>query len=163
MNKINITFNGILGLLVAFATVFIMSFCSKDYTDWGKLRRAEIADRNAYLASHNITVEPKESGLYYIETEKGKGLKPTEGRTIKVNYKGTLLNGKVFDEGDTTTFIFKKNTLTEGFYEGVSYMRKGGKATLIVPSSLAYGPHGNPPSIPKYSTLIFEIELLNVQ
>ncbi len=164
MNLFGMKFNNKLVFLLAFAAMFIMNACKDDFTDWKKLREGEIADRNEYLAKNHITTKPKESGLYYIEVKKGSGLKPNEGRNVTVKYKGKFLNGEVFEESDSFSFPFGSQDIIKGWNEGIGYMRKGGKATLIIPSSLAYGPRGDQSgTIPKYSTLIFDIELLNVQ
>ncbi len=150
--------------ILAFITISVISSCKKDYIDWEKLRKAEIADRNKYLAEHNINVKPTETGLYYIETKKGTGLKPTTGRNVTVKYIGKLLNGKVIDSNDNFKFEFNMEKVIKGWDEGIGYMRKGGKATLIIPSKLAYGAYGDESAdIPKYSTLVFDVELINVQ
>ncbi len=148
--------------ILALISISVISSCKKDYIDWGKLREAEIADRNKYLADNNINVKPTSTGLYYIETKKGTGLKPREGLDVEVKYTGKFLNGKVFDSSDSFHFIFNTESVIQGWNEGIGYMRKGGKATLIIPSKLAYGAYGNA-TIPKYSTLVFDIELINVQ
>lgn len=121
-----------------------------------------------YIADSGIEVEPKESGLYYIETTPGKGPSPERGQTVKVHYKGTLLNGEVFDSsydrGEPLEFALGAGQVIRGWDEGIGYMKKGGKATLIIPSELAYGPQSPPGSIIQpYSTLIFEVELIDVK
>ncbi|MGI6291344.1 MAG: FKBP-type peptidyl-prolyl cis-trans isomerase [Bacteroidales bacterium] len=123
---------------------------------------------NAYIQRNNIKQKPTESGLYYIETLKGTGSKIDIGKTITINYTGKLLNGTVFDssleEGrEPLEFVLEEGRMIKGFTEGLLKMREKGKATLIIPSNLAYG-IGNPQSpIPPYATLIFDIEVLNVK
>ena len=123
---------------------------------------------NAYITRNNIKRKPTESGLYYIETKAGTGAKVDTGKTITINYTGKLLDGTVFDsslgEGrEPMEFVLQDGMMIKGFTEGLLLMKEKGKATLLIPSSLAYGP-GNPQSpIPPYSPLIFEIEILSVK
>ncbi len=119
-----------------------------------------------YLLHGNIKVKPTADGLYYIETKKGTGEKPQPGDMITVNYTGTFIDGKPFDSslerGEPFSFKFGVGDVIPGWDEGIAMMRKGGKAQLIIPSNLAYGSKGQGP-IPPYSTLIFDIELLDIQ
>ena len=118
-----------------------------------------------YLTENNITTEPKESGLYYIETETGTGLQPQQGDTVYVHYTGKLIDGTVFDTsegGNPFSFELGVGYVIQGWDEGIAYMKEGGKATLIIPSQLGYGSTGAT-SIPPYSTLIFDVELVDVR
>ncbi len=108
----------------------------------------------------NEGVQATESGLQYIIHIEGEGEKVTEKDTVVVNYKGTLLDGKVFDENDSTTFA--ANRVIKGWTEGLGLLGKGGKATLYIPFELAYGERGTY-GIEPYSTLIFEVEILDVK
>jgi FKBP-type peptidyl-prolyl cis-trans isomerase len=82
-----------------------------------------------------------------------------------VHYTGRLLDGTKFDSsidrGEPVEFTISENELIGGWVQGLQMMKKGGKAQLIVPSSLAYGPQGQR-NIPPYSPLVFDIELLDV-
>jgi len=120
----------------------------------------EMAALNDYLIANNISQEPTYSGLYYIETERGSGPDAEGGDRVRVKYKGTFLDGSVFDSG---TFIFTLGygEVIRGWDEGINYMKEGGKAILIIPSDLAYGASGQG-SIKGYTTLRFEVELLNI-
>lgn len=126
----------------------------------------EAALLNEYLAENNITVEPESSGLYYIETEEGSGEFPLTGKSCVVRFTGKFIDGRIFANytGDNTyTFTYNVTQLIPGFVEGVGLMKAGGMATVIIPSSLAYGGDGSQNGvIPPYSTLIYEIELLQV-
>ena len=119
-----------------------------------------------YIADNKITAKPSATGLYYIELKKGSGAMPAKGKKVKVHYEGKLINGTVFDsskkQGKPIEFVLGQNQVIPGWDEGISKMRVGGKARLIVPSSLAYGAQANP-VIPAYSTLVFEVELLDVK
>jgi FKBP-type peptidyl-prolyl cis-trans isomerase FkpA len=120
----------------------------------------------SYLKDANIKVKPTESGLYYIEQVVGKGSTPKKGKKVVVHYTGTFISGEVFDSslkrGEPFEFEFGANQVIPGMEEGVSKMRVGGKATIIIPSDLAYGKEQYK-MIPPYSTLIFELELLNIK
>lgn len=104
-----------------------------------------------------------DSGLIYRELRAGTGESPQASDTVKVNYRGTLVNGSEFDSS------YKRNEPAEFplrgvircWTEGVQKMRIGGKAQLVCPSDLAYGDQGRP-GIPGGATLVFEIELLSI-
>jgi FKBP-type peptidyl-prolyl cis-trans isomerase FkpA len=105
-----------------------------------------------------------DSGLIYREMRPGTGESPKATDTVKVNYRGTLVNGTEFDSSykRNEPAEFPLNGVIPCWTEGVQKMKIGGKATLICPSDLAYGDQGRP-SIPGGATLIFEIELLEIQ
>lgn len=121
-----------------------------------------------YVRDNNITAKPNGSGLYYIEKVKGKGPKATAGKKVKVHYTGKLMNGKVFDSSldrkPSTPYAFTlgKGEVIPGWDEGISMMSAGGKATLIIPSKLAYGENGMGKEIPAYSPLVFDVELVSI-
>ncbi len=100
------------------------------------------------------------SGLIYRELRAGTGTSPVATDTVKVNYKGTLIDGKKFDSNDGIKFPL--NQVIPCWTEGVQKMKVGGKAELVCPASIAYGQRGSPPDIPGGATLIFEIELLGI-
>lgn len=121
----------------------------------------------AYIESMGITEEPKESGLYFIETQAGSGETVARGDMVKVHYTGKLLTGEVFDSsldrGEPLEFSLGTGRVIPGWDEGIGYMTIGSKAQLIIPSNLAYGPNPPPGSIIKpNSTLVFDVELIDV-
>jgi FKBP-type peptidyl-prolyl cis-trans isomerase FkpA len=130
-----------------------------------------------YIGENKVTVKPTASGLYYIETQKGSGPKPTKGSMVKVNYTGRLLDGTVFDTSDKETakkanvyderrpyepieFAVGEGQVIPGWDEGIMLMSKGAKAKFIIPSAIAYGPQGGGP-IPPYAPLEFDVELVS--
>lgn len=119
-----------------------------------------------YLKTANITIKPSASGLYYIEKVKGKGKKAEAGKTMVVHYTGSFIDGKIFDSSlrrnEPFEFELGKGIVIEGWDEGIANMREGGKAMLIIPSKISYGDKGKGP-VPPYSTLVFEVELLQVK
>jgi FKBP-type peptidyl-prolyl cis-trans isomerase FkpA len=119
-----------------------------------------------YLAANEITVEPTNTGLYYIELEPGSGDFPESDSEIAIHYKGTLLDGRVFDQstGTPATFYMDSPFIIPGVVEGVGKMKKGGKARFIIPWDLAYGPQGSADGlIPPYTTLVFDVELSGIK
>jgi FKBP-type peptidyl-prolyl cis-trans isomerase FkpA len=100
------------------------------------------------------------SGLIYTEVQSGTGPSPAATDKVKVNYRGTFVNGKVFD-ASKEPIEFGLNQVIRCWTEGVQKMKTGGKARLVCPSDIAYGDQGRP-GIPGGSTLIFEIELLSI-
>lgn len=103
--------------------------------------------------------------LEYIEIEAGTGPQPQTGDFVYVHYTGTLEDGTEFDssEGrDPLPFILGRGMVIPGWDQGIAMMREGGKAQLIIPPELAYGPNGNGATIPPNATLIFDVELVEV-
>ena len=103
------------------------------------------------------------SGLIYRELKTGSGDSPKATDTVKVQYRGTLLDGTEFDNSyrRNEPAQFPLNGVIPCWTEGVQKMKTGGKAVLVCPSDLAYGDQGRP-SIPGGATLVFEIELLEI-
>lgn len=119
-----------------------------------------------YLEKNAITQAPTASGLIIVTKTKGNGIKPKAGQKVTVHYTGTLLDGTKFDSsvdrGDPFQFTIGQGQVIKGWDEGIAELEIGGKATLIIPSSIAYGPRGTGPIGP-YSPLVFEVELLKVE
>jgi FKBP-type peptidyl-prolyl cis-trans isomerase FkpA len=105
-----------------------------------------------------------ESGMVFREVRAGTGASPKATDTVKVNYRGTLVNGTEFDSSykRNEPAQFPLNQVIKCWTEGVQRMKVGGKSTLICPSDLAYGDQGRPPQIPGGATLVFDIELLDI-
>ncbi|MBI2353764.1 MAG: FKBP-type peptidyl-prolyl cis-trans isomerase [Deltaproteobacteria bacterium] len=107
------------------------------------------------------------SGLKYIDQVVGKGAMPVKGKQVKVHYTGTLENGKKFDSSvdrrEPFVFVIGVGQVIPGWDEGVMSMKVGGKRKLIVPAKLGYGARGAGGVIPPNATLLFDVELLDVQ
>ncbi len=103
------------------------------------------------------------SGLQYKAIKMGKGPKPKKDDKVKVLYVGKLVDGTVFDSTQTGPVEFEINDkIIAGWQEGLQLMPVGSKFELVIPYQLGYGENGYPRVIPPYSTLIFEIELLDI-
>jgi len=105
------------------------------------------------------------SGLSITDLDLGNGKEATAGQKVTVNYKGMLENGKEFDSSyDRGPFSFSLGAgqVIKGWDEGVAGMKIGGKRKLIIPPELGYGSRGAGGVIPPNATLVFEVELLDV-
>ena len=133
-------------------------------------KAAETAQKNlkegeAFLAANKAKpgVRTTPSGLQYQVIREGSGPKPQPTDKVRVNYKGTLLDGTVFDSsydrGEPVEFAL--NQVIPGWTEGVQLMPVNSKYKFWVPANLAYGPNGQPP-IGANATLVFEVELLGI-
>lgn len=136
----------------------------KQEAELAKLADSEKPILDAYLAEAKITAAPTASGLIFIETQKGKGKDhPKATDEVTVHYTGTLLDGTKFDSsvdrGQPATFPL--NQVIPGWTEAIQLMTKGSKAKLIIPSALGYGARGAGAQIPPFSTLVFEVELID--
>ena len=119
-------------------------------------------------APTKVTGKPKSTydGLQYWDITVGTGTQANSGKTVTVNYTGWLTNGKKFDSSVDrgTPFKFKLGAMQviKGWDEGVAGMKIGGKRQLKIPPELGYGAQGAGGVIPPNSTLIFDVELLDV-
>ena len=119
-----------------------------------------------FLAENKLKdgVIETESGLQYEVIKMGKGAKPSATDRVKVHYHGTLIDGTVFDSSVERgePIVFGLNQVIAGWTEGVQLMPVGSKFRFFIPQELAYGAR-EAGSIPPYSTLIFEVELLGIE
>ncbi len=138
---------------------------AKKEAEMQRMAEEEAGLRAAYIAENYPDAEPMESGLYFISVTKGSGNKPVAGDKVKVHYTGMFLDGNKFDSsvdrGEPFEFTLGQGQVIRGWDEGIAMMRKGGKAVMVIPSDLAYGPQGNR-GIPPSSTLVFEVELIDI-
>ena len=119
-----------------------------------------------FLQENGIEASTTESGLRYVITEAGSGDNATDGQNITVHYHGTLLDGTKFDSsydrGDPFKFVLGQGRVIRGWDEGFALLNKGTKATLYIPSPLAYGDRDRGPIIKANSILKFDVELLDI-
>lgn len=104
------------------------------------------------------------SGLQYKILREGKGRKPGQNDTVEVHYKGTLIDGTIFDSSYKRgqSISFPLNRVIAGWTEGLQLMKEGAKYELVIPARLGYGSRGAGNVIPPNATLVFEVELLKV-
>lgn len=131
-----------------------------------KLAAENKAAGEAYMAENGkrAGVTTTGSGLQFEQLEAGDGISPSASDTVKVHYRGTLIDGTEFDSSYARNqpVSFPLDGVIPGWTEGLQLMQEGGKARLVIPSDLAYGPGGMGSAIGPNETLIFEVELLEV-
>ncbi len=141
----------------------INDYMQKKSVLMGEVKKKE---QDEFMAKNKTKdgVEETESGLQYQIVEKGNEIKATAQDTVEVNYKGTLLDGTVFDSSyDRGESIkFPLSGVIEGWREGMQLVGEGGKINLWIPYQLAYGERSMGPQLPAYSTLYFEVEVIKV-
>lgn len=127
--------------------------------------KASDEDFIATFKAENPNAQTTESGLTYVIEAEGEGDKPANDANVVVNYTGKHTDGTVFDSSEGRgPASFNLQGVISGFREGLMLLGKGGKATLVMPSELAYGSVGTPDgSIKPNETLIFEVELIDIK
>ncbi len=132
-----------------------------------KLAEENVAKGQAYLAENaarpEVTVT--DSGLQYEVLVEGDGVSPTPADTVTVHYRGTLIDGTEFDSSFSRNepTSFRVNRVIAGWTEGLQLMKQGAKYRFVIPAELAYGERAVGEDISPNSTLIFEVELLDVK
>jgi FKBP-type peptidyl-prolyl cis-trans isomerase FkpA len=145
-----------------------------------KIEAQQAVNADKYIADNKLVVKTTASGLKYKITKLGTGPKPVAGDTVYVNYLGHTLDGKVFDTSieaeakkaglaqpgrvyGPLNFTLGTQGIIAGWNESFPLLNAGSKATLIIPSKLAYKENAAGPGIPPYSTLVFDVELVKVK
>lgn len=134
----------------------VMAKLAQDNLDKGQAYMAENADKGG--------VKTTDSGLQYEVLEAGDGERPSAEDTVKVHYRGQLIDGTEFDSSYARNepVSFPLNGVIPGWTEGLQLMKEGGKSRLVIPAELAYGPGGMGNAIGPNETLVFEVELLEI-
>lgn len=160
------------------AIVVFFAGCSKSKDEGCGLSEAqvtasasEIATIQTYLSSNGLTATQHSSGIFYNVVSAGTGTTtPAVCSSITVKYVGRFLNGSVFDDnnGNIVPAQFLLGQLIAGWHKGIPLIKKGGSIKLYIPPSLGYGPQdvrngAGVVVIPGNSTLIFDVDLLDVQ
>ncbi|MGE5430824.1 MAG: FKBP-type peptidyl-prolyl cis-trans isomerase [Syntrophomonadaceae bacterium] len=149
----------------------MMNF-QKEMMEKQTAKMKELGDKNkkdgeAFLAENKGKegVKTTASGLQYKVVTAGTGATPKATDKVKVNYRGTLINGTEFDNSYKRgePIVFNVNSVIKGWTEALQLMKVGDKWQLFIPSDLAYGPQGAGQTIPPNSTLIFDVELLGIE
>jgi len=137
----------------------------------GQLRSARAADDNRQAGIAFMTanrgkpgVFATASGIQYTVEKQGQGPRPRAGDRVRVHYRGTLLDGTEFDSSYSRgePAVFGLDQVIAGWTEGLQLMPIGGKYRFWIPGELAYGVRGSAPNIPANSTLIFDVELIDI-
>ena len=145
---------------------FAMKMKAKQEAEMLAMQQANKEAGDAFLAKNKEKkgVIVTESGLQYEVVSKGKGKTPKATDTVSVHYKGTTIDGTVFDDsskrGDPA--VFGVNQVIPGRSEVLQLMQEGDKYHVVIPSSIAYGERGVPPMIEPNSVLVFDVELIAI-
>jgi len=143
------------------------------------MKKAEDGKIATYVEKNKLTPKKTASGLQYVVKNEGTGNNPVVGDTVVLNYTGALTNGKVFDTN--LPEVAKKNNVfnpmrpyealrvrightpvIQGWTEGLQLLKKGSKATFIIPSSLGYGERQQGNLIPAYAPLVFDVDVVEI-
>ncbi len=134
--------------------------------DFGKYEQAVLKH---FIENEQINVNPSQTGIYRIDIKKGDGKKVEINDTVTVNYEGRFLNGKIFDStkkrNEPFQFVYgTEMQVVKGLEEAIGTMQQGDHALFIMPSKLVFGKIGSSNgAIPAYTSVIFEVELLDVK
>ncbi|HEY8387602.1 MAG TPA: FKBP-type peptidyl-prolyl cis-trans isomerase [Parasegetibacter sp.] len=137
-----------------------------------KFKSNEIQVLKDYIASNNINANQAESGIFFEMLKEGTGATIDSGNYVSVLYKGTLLDGSVFDQNMDTVanpaaqplnFTVGQNMTIEGFEAGIKMLKQGGRGKIYIPSSMGYGNRPVGPNGKGNDILIFEVEILDVK
>ena len=158
----NLIAGGLLGFFSLVATLgFAQGNPSQKYVDDKVLVE--------FFSDNKIKATRTPSGLYYVITKKGSGENAKPGQNVSMKYLGTFLDGKKFDANVDAnfnctrpfTFPLGMGRVIKGWDEGVQLLNEGCRATLYIPSGLAYGASGGGP-IPPNSILVFDVEVVSI-
>ncbi|WP_156309352.1 FKBP-type peptidyl-prolyl cis-trans isomerase [Sphingobacterium endophyticum] len=143
------------------------------------LKKSEEAKIAKYVEKNKLQPKKTATGLQYVIKEEGTGANPVVGDTVVINYTGGLTNDKIFDTSLQAVAQKEKifhpmkqyeplrvrvghTPVIPGWTEGLQLLKKGGKATLIIPSSLGYGERQQSNLIPPYAPLVFDVEVIDI-
>ncbi|MBC7845646.1 MAG: FKBP-type peptidyl-prolyl cis-trans isomerase [Flavobacterium sp.] len=140
-------------------TLFIS--CSPDNStpiDYVVKNEKDISD---FITLNKLTAQKSETGLHYVVTDPGTGAQPTATSNVTVVYKGTFLDGRIFDQSTNAGITIGLNQVIKGWTEGIPHFKEGGSGILLIPAHLGYGNY-NYSGIPGGSVLLFDIKLISV-
>lgn len=149
-------------LLLSLTLIIASTSCHRKGFDHAEQAKKDTAAIEAWLKENELEAQVTESGLYYIIHELGEGEHPNITSLVRVHYKGSFIDGKVFDQTTDSPATFPLADLIPAWQEGIPLLKEGGQLTLVVPSRLGYG-HQDVGPIPANSVLIFEITLVEVR
>lgn len=155
-------------ILGSLLTILLIALNSCDPKNSITAEDIEIEKINDFMDKRGLSIEPRESGLYFQDETVGTGDFAVAKDTVEVFYTGYFLSGIKFDSnmgGSPIEFVIDNEPyfdVISGWNEGLTLFKEGGSAILIIPSWLAYGSQGNR-SIPGNTPLYFEVELVNIR
>jgi FKBP-type peptidyl-prolyl cis-trans isomerase len=154
----NIKRNYGITLFIYFMGLLLVGCTEDKYKDWQLLNEQWLAKN-----LKNDSIQQTSTGLQYKIIYQGDPnmRKPNQNSIVTISYKGELINGTVFDNGNNITF--RLSNLIKGWQEGIVKMNGGGTYILYIPSNLAYDKDGSLPGIPPHSTLKFTVTLIDSQ
>ena len=140
----------------------------KGIDDWiDKMNAQELLIIKDYLERENIQASKLDSGVYKQVLKEGRGNLTASGKTVIINYIGSFIDGREFDNtykrNEPFTFLQGSGKTVPGFEVALATMKKGEKSRFIIPSKQGYGPEGRKGFIPRFATLIFEVEMIDFE
>ncbi len=159
-------FLAIAGLMFALASCFSNSD-DTDTIDYTPEREAALIQEYLdTMVNRGFDIDTTNAGVYYIKIKEGEGDYVQAGDSIGIEYVGFFVTGVVFDAsayyGDGIyRYVHLGTRMIPGFEDAVSHLKKGGEASFLLPSSMAYGSYGTR-TIPPYTPLVFEISLVDI-
>jgi FKBP-type peptidyl-prolyl cis-trans isomerase FkpA len=147
--------------LTALVALTLFISCSKDNSTPIDYVAQNEKDISEFIANNKLTAQRSDTGLYYVIKEPGTGAQPTASSNVTVAYKGTFLNGTIFDASTNAGITIGLDQVIKGWREGIPHFKAGGSGILLIPAHLGYGNY-NYMGIPGGSVLIFEINLISV-
>jgi FKBP-type peptidyl-prolyl cis-trans isomerase len=135
-----------------------------------KQQKLEAKQLKEYVAKKQLKTQELATGVLVSVAQAGDAMKADSGKTVRIYYKGYFPDGKIFDSNmganapnkDPLVFQIGSGGVIPGLESGLSLFGKGGKGTILIPAMQAYGITGQPPVIPPYSNLIFDVEVAEV-
>jgi FKBP-type peptidyl-prolyl cis-trans isomerase len=145
-------------------------FSCQDDNSLERLRQYELEKLEEFIQKNYSDVEPKSSGLYYIEVAKGTGDTIKVGDRVQIFYAKRLIDSTLIDQTngyllgqryEPLEYVVGAGSVIAGLEEASTYMQKGTKANLVIPSELAYGQNGSS-GVSGFSTLLMEVEVYKI-
>ncbi len=140
---------------------------AKQEADMKSLQQRNKKAGDAFLAENKTKagVVVTDSGLQYQVIKEGTGSQPSSEDTVKVHYKGTTIDGTVFDDSNKrgVPATFGVSQVIPGWSEALLLMKEGASYHVVIPPSLAYGEQGVPPMIEPNSVLVFDVDLISIE
>jgi FKBP-type peptidyl-prolyl cis-trans isomerase len=156
-------------LPVLIIAIAIFSSCG-DNNNLGKLRQQELEKLDTYIQSNYPNIDPKPSGLYYIELQAGSGDSIQVGDKVQIFYSTWTIDSTLIDQTsgyllgqryEPYEFTVGAGNAIQGLEEAATYMQQGTKANLVIPSELAYGQNGTY-GVSGFTTLLMQVEVYKI-